>query len=92
MDIRVSKAREVSPSIQNMVDVDGPPRFPHDGSSREERRRIGITAEQDVLYIAQVMLNGIFVNWELAERPVDDNPTFRDLAHPKLEVTGSGLP
>jgi hypothetical protein len=24
----------------------------------------GITAEQDVLYIAQVMLNGIFGNWD----------------------------
>jgi hypothetical protein len=40
---------------------------------------IGITAEQDVLYIAQVMLNGIFGMWNFGEKPVSGNPDLSGL-------------
>jgi hypothetical protein len=35
-----------------------------------------------VIYAAQgqVLINGFFANWELAEKPVEENPTSRELA------------
>jgi hypothetical protein len=53
--------------------------FPYNWNSSLADTRFAM--DNDVgLNRAQVLRNGIIVNWELAEKPVDDKTTCRDLA------------
>jgi hypothetical protein len=50
-----------------------------EASHRDERPGQGVCGVYILSSEAQVLENGIFVNWESAEKPVADNPTFRAL-------------